>query len=67
MNIIFFLSAGVAILSTLMVITRTNAMHALLYLVVSLLAVALMFFTLGAPLVAAMSIPSFFCPALSVP
>ncbi len=49
MNAIFYITAAVAILSTLLVITRLNAMHALLYLIVSLLAVALMFFTLGAP------------------
>jgi NADH-quinone oxidoreductase subunit J len=56
MNLLFYLSAVVAILSTLMVITRTRAVHALLYLVVSLLAVALIFFTLGAPFVAALEV-----------
>src|SRR5512133_453717 len=56
MNIVFYLSAIVAIIATLLVITRTNAMHALLYLIVSLLAVALMFFTLGAPFVAALEV-----------
>lgn len=56
MNIVFYLSAVVAVVATAMVITRTNAMHALLYLVVSLLAVALMFFTLGAPFVAALEV-----------
>jgi NADH-quinone oxidoreductase subunit J len=33
-----------------------NAVHALLYLIVSLLAVALIFFTLGAPFVAALEV-----------
>ncbi len=56
MNIIFYISAAVAILSTLFVITRLNAMHALLYLIVSLLAVAMMFFTLGAPFVGMLEI-----------
>jgi NADH-quinone oxidoreductase subunit J len=56
MNVVFYLAAVVAILSTLMVVTRTNAMHALLYLIVSLLAVALMFFLLGAPFVAALEV-----------
>ncbi len=56
MNIVFYLSATVAVLATLMVITRANAMHALLYLIVSLLAVALVFFTLGAPFVAALEV-----------
>jgi NADH-quinone oxidoreductase subunit J len=56
MNTVFYLSAVVAILSTVMVITRLNAMHALLYLVVSLLSVAVMFFTLGAPFIAALEV-----------
>ena len=34
----------------------SNAVHALLYLVVSLLAVAVVFFTLGAPFVAALEV-----------
>jgi len=53
---LFYISAIVAVVSTLMVITRTRAVHALLYLIVSLLAVALIFFTLGAPFVAALEV-----------
>lgn len=49
MEICFYIAAFVAVFSTVMVITGTNAVHALLYLVVSLLAVATIFFTLGAP------------------
>lgn len=56
MEIVFYLSAGVAILSTLLVITQTNAVHALLYLIVSLLSVAVIFFVLGAPFVAALEV-----------
>ncbi len=56
MNVVFYLSAAVAIISTVMVITRLNIMHALLYLIVSLLAVAVVFFTLGAPFVAALEV-----------
>ncbi len=56
MNLLFYLSAAVAAVSTVMVITRTNAVHALLYLIVSLLAVALIFFSLGAPFVAALEV-----------
>ncbi|MFZ5572486.1 MAG: NADH-quinone oxidoreductase subunit J [Thermodesulfobacteriota bacterium] len=52
----FYLAAAVAILSTLMVITRLNAVHALLYLIVSLLSVALIFFMLGAPFAAALEV-----------
>jgi NADH-quinone oxidoreductase subunit J len=56
MDVVFYLSALVAIISTLLVITRLNAVHALLYLIVSLLAVALIFFSLGAPFVAALEV-----------
>jgi len=56
MNILFYLSAFVAVIATVLVITRMNAVHALLYLIVSLLSVALIFFTLGAPFAAALEI-----------
>ncbi len=56
MNLLFYISAIVAVLSTFLVITRKSAVHALLYLIVSLLAVALIFFTLGAPFVAALEV-----------
>lgn len=56
MNATFYITAAVAIVSTFMVITRRNAVHALLYLVVSLLSVALIFFILGAPFVAALEV-----------
>ncbi|MBZ0157540.1 MAG: NADH-quinone oxidoreductase subunit J [Alphaproteobacteria bacterium] len=53
---IFYLSAAVAVLSTVLVITRRHAVHALLYLIVSLLAVAMVFFSLGAPFAAALEV-----------
>ncbi|NIP41197.1 MAG: NADH-quinone oxidoreductase subunit J [candidate division Zixibacteria bacterium] len=56
MAIIFYISAAVAIISTIMVITRMNAVHALLYLIVSLLSVAVIFFTLGAPFIGALEV-----------
>ncbi len=56
MTLLFYIAAVVAILATVMVITRFNAVHALLYLIVSLLAVAMVFYTLGAPFVAALEI-----------
>jgi len=56
MNSVFYISAAVAILSTVMVITRLNAVHALLYMIVSLLSVALIFFVLGAPFAAALEV-----------
>ncbi len=56
MSTAFYISGAVAILATLMVITRLNAIHALLYLIVSLFAIAVTFFVLGAPFVAALEI-----------
>lgn len=52
MEIAFYTAAAVAILATLGVITGKNPVHALLCLVVSLLAVAMIFFALGAPFAA---------------
>ena len=56
MELLFYIAGAVAVIATLMVITRLNAVHALLYLIVSLLAVAVVFFTLGAPFVAALEV-----------
>ncbi len=56
MNWLFQLSALVAIVSTAMVILQLDAVHALLYLIVSLFSVAVIFFTLGAPFVAALEV-----------
>lgn len=52
----FYLTALVAIASTTMVIFNRNAVHALLYLVVSLLAVAVIFYQFGAPFAAALEV-----------
>lgn len=49
MEFAFYFAAGVAVMATLRVITNTNPVHALLYLIVSLLAVSMLFFSLGAP------------------
>lgn len=56
MPIVFYGAGAVSVLATLMVITRRNAVHALLYMIVSLLSVALVFFALGAPFVAALEV-----------
>ncbi len=56
MNAVFYISSAVAIIATLMVVTRTNAVHALLYLIVSLLSVGMMFFVIGAPFAAALEV-----------
>ncbi len=45
---LFYLSAGICAVSTAMVITGVNALHSLLYLIVSLLAAAFIFYLLGA-------------------
>jgi NADH-quinone oxidoreductase subunit J len=56
MEAVFYIAGAVAIVSTVMAITRLNAVHALLYLIVSLLAVSVAFYTMGAPLVAALEV-----------
>ena len=56
MTVVFYVSAVIAVVSTLMVITRLNAVHALIYLIISLLAVAVIFYTQGAPFAAALEI-----------
>ncbi|WP_353167539.1 NADH-quinone oxidoreductase subunit J [Acinetobacter sp.] len=52
----FYLMALVAIVSTVRVVTNANPVHALLSLIVSLLAVAGMFLTIGAPFAAALEV-----------
>jgi NADH-quinone oxidoreductase subunit J len=56
MPILFYISSLVAIAATIMVITRYHPVHALLYLVVSFLAVAMIFLSIGAPFVAVLEI-----------
>jgi NADH-quinone oxidoreductase subunit J len=56
MGTLFYISSAVAILATVMVITRHQPIHALLYLVVSFLAVSLIFLSIGAPFVAVLEV-----------
>ena len=56
MNAVFYISAVVAVVATARVVTCRNPVHAILYLIVSLLAVAVVFFVLGAPLIAALEV-----------
>ncbi len=49
MELAFYFAAAVAVIATLFAITNYNPVHALLYLIVSLLAVAMVFFSVGAP------------------
>ncbi|AGN84987.1 MULTISPECIES: NADH-quinone oxidoreductase subunit J [Enterobacteriaceae] len=56
MEFAFYICGLVAILTTVRVITHTNPVHALLYLIVSLLAIAGVFFSLGAYFAGALEI-----------
>ncbi|KGT91792.1 NADH:ubiquinone oxidoreductase subunit J [Erwinia typographi] len=56
MEFAFYFCGLVAVLTTLRVITHTNPVHALLYLIISLLAVAGVFFSLGAYFAGALEI-----------
>ena len=56
MLIIFVISADVAVVATLLAVTARVTLHALLYLAISLIAVALVFYALGAPFVAALEV-----------
>lgn len=49
---LFYLAAIIAVVSTVAVIVQTNIVHALIYLILSLLAVAVIFYVLGAPFAA---------------
>ena len=53
---LFYIAAFIALTATVAALTRTNAAHALIYLIVSLLAVAVMFFLMGAPFAAALEV-----------
>ncbi|MCY3540729.1 MAG: NADH-quinone oxidoreductase subunit J [Gammaproteobacteria bacterium] len=53
---LFYIAAAVAITTAIMAVTRKNASHALIYLVVTLLSIAVIFFLLGAPFAAALEI-----------
>lgn len=48
MILLFYIAGAVAIISTVCVILQSNIVHALLYLILSLLAVAVVFYVLGA-------------------
>lgn len=52
MILLFYSAALVALLATVAVIISTNVVHALVYLILSLLAIAVIFFALGAPFAA---------------
>lgn len=56
MNAIFYIAGFIAILASILAISNRNAIHALLYLIVSLLSISVIFYILGAPLIAALEV-----------
>lgn len=55
-TLLFYTTGLIALVATVMALSRANATHALLYLIVSLLALAVLFFLLGAPFAGALQI-----------
>ncbi|MCK4507525.1 MAG: NADH-quinone oxidoreductase subunit J [Desulfuromonadales bacterium] len=55
-SLLFYILGFIMLAATLLCITRRNPVHAVIYLVVSFFALALMFYLLGAPLVAAFEV-----------
>jgi NADH-quinone oxidoreductase subunit J len=53
---VFYLISVVLLISTAMAITRRNLVHAVVYLVISFFATALLFYLLGAPFLAALEV-----------
>ncbi len=56
LQLTFYFAALLAIVASLKVVTGKNTVHALLYLVVSLLAVAVCFYLMGAPFAAGLEV-----------
>ena len=56
MTYVFYIAGGIALISAALVVIQRNAMHAVLYLTLSLLAIALVFYSLGAHFVAALQV-----------
>lgn len=56
MNAIFIIAGTLALLTAITAVTRKNAIHALLYVIMSLLSVSIIFYILGAPFMAALEI-----------
>ena len=53
---LFYTAATISLISTILSVTRYNAAHALIYLIISLLASAIIFFLVGAPFAAALEV-----------
>jgi NADH-quinone oxidoreductase subunit J len=54
--ILFYITSAVAVFATVMMLTGFNAVHSLLYLILSLLAVGIIFFLLGAHFAAVLEV-----------
>ncbi|PLX77236.1 MAG: NADH-quinone oxidoreductase subunit J [Desulfuromonas sp.] len=52
-TVLFYILSAIALTATLLCVTRRNPVHAIIYLVHAFFALALLFYVLGAPLVAA--------------
>lgn len=55
-EVIFYTLSAIILIATLMAITRGNTVHAVVYLVLSFCGTALLFYLLGAPLLAALEV-----------
>lgn len=55
-SILFYLLSAVIVVSTGLAVTRRNLVHAVIYLVVSFFGSAMLFYLLGAPLLAALEV-----------
>ncbi len=56
MTVVFYIASAFAVIAAFLTVTRTNPLHAVLYLVLALFALALDFVALGAPFIAALEI-----------
>jgi NADH-quinone oxidoreductase subunit J len=54
--LLFYVAATISLASTVMSVTRYNASHGLIYLIISLLASAIIFYMVGAPFAAVLEI-----------
>lgn len=55
-SFIFYVLAGLIIVSTGLAVTRRNLVHAVVYLIISFFGSAMLFYLLGAPLLAALEV-----------
>lgn len=56
MEMTFYIAGTLAIIATALMLTSLNMVHALLYLIMSLLAVAVVFYVMGAPFIAVLEV-----------